>query len=204
MVTETNGGKDEIKLDEVLPVIDVARIANLEIATWRAHNNAEHALMASLFIEYNMSLYGIKKEVADQILPIMLEVVRFHDSGESEKSVDAAVRYYDLIKMNTDLKFDPKKIAELEIEWWKTHDELGKSKNIDDLAQVFTDLYSGIYGVGMEDLIRAGKLKAEATIEHDLAEDPLTLSSEVEGHWDKAKELLVSFYLEIGTALGNG
>jgi len=52
-----------------------------------------------------------------------------------------------------------------------------------------------------EKMRKAGQLKAEATREHDLAENPNIPPNEVEKHWDKANQLLINFYAELKNAL---
>ena len=54
-----------------------------------------------------------------------------------------------------------------------------------------------MFGIDRNKLKIAGKLKAEATKEHDLAEDLNTKDDEIEKHWNKAEELLINFYSEL-------
>ena len=49
--------------------------------------------------------------------------------------------------------------------------------------------------------MKAGKLKAEATNEHDLAENPNTPKTDIDSHWEKAKQLLIDFYAELSKQL---
>jgi hypothetical protein len=81
------------------------------------------------------------------------------------------------------LKFDPVKV-------WQS-----------ELAQAFVALYSTMFGIPVGHLQKAGKLRAEATREHDLAEDPNTPSNQVEDHWAKTGELHVEFYKELQKAV---
>jgi hypothetical protein len=181
--------------------VDPIQLGNLEVGWWRAHNDKDKSKMAHLLIEQNMALYGFSSEDAKASLQDLVEGVSYHDTRQWDEAVNAVTGYYQKIKEKTGLRFNPAEVAKLEVGWWQLHDELEHNPNKTPLADAFAKLYATQFGLEIEKMKKAGQLKAEATREHDLAEDPDTLPNEVESHWDKANQLLIDFYGELKNAL---
>lgn len=181
--------------------IDPTQLGNLEIGWWKAHNDHDKPKMAQLLVQQNVALYGFTPDEAKEALQQLVQGVNYHDTREWDKAVDAVTVYYQKVKDKTNLDFSPRKVAELEVGWWQLHDELEHNPDKSQLAEAFAKLYATQFGIDTEKMIKAGQLKAEATREHDLAEDPGTQPSEVDGHWDKANQLLIGFYSEIRNVL---
>lgn len=177
------------------------QLGDLEVGWWKAHNDKDKPRMAQLLIEHNVALYGFTPEEAQEALKSLVHGVNFHDTREWDKAIEATAVYYQKVKDRTGLDFDPKEMAELEVGWWKLHDELEDNPDKTQLAEAFAKLYSTQFGVEVEKMAEAGRLKAEATREHDLAEEPDTSKGEMEGRWDKANQLLIDFYTELNEAL---
>ncbi|MBU0572213.1 hypothetical protein KKH23_00910 [Patescibacteria group bacterium] len=182
--------------------LNPVKLGDLEVGWWKAHNDKDKPRMAQLLIEHNVALYGFAPEEAQEALKSLVQGVNYHDTREWDKAVEVTTSYYQKIKDKTGLGFDPKEVAKLEVGWWKLHDELEENPDKTRLAETFAKLYATQFGIGVEKMTKAGKLKAEATREHDLAEKSGTPEDEVENHWDKANQLLIEFYSELKTAIG--
>ena len=182
--------------------IDPVQLGNLEVGWWKAHNDKDKPRMAQLLVEQNVALYGFTSGEAQEALKSLVRGVNYHDTREWGKAVEATVSYYQKVKDKTGLGFDQKEVAELEVGWWHLHDELEGNPDKTRLAEAFAKLYATQFGVDVERMAKAGQLKAEATREHDLAEEPGIPENETEGHWDNAKKLLIDFYTELNEVLG--
>jgi hypothetical protein len=180
---------------------DPVRVGQLELGWWRAHNEKNKPEMVKLLTQQNMELYGLSKEEAMLALKALGEGIGYHDSREWDKAVEAVARYYEVIKKKTGLLFDSHQVAKLEVGWWQLHDKLEHNPDKSELAKALTLLYATIFGLPIERLEKAGKIRAEATWEHDLAEDPTTPENLVESHWVKTGELHVEFYKELQKAI---
>jgi len=77
----------------------------------------------------------------------------------------------------------------------------GKKSDKSKLADAFVNLYSVVLNIDPSLLTNAGKYKAEATRQHDLAEDPLTPPKNVGTYWKNAEFNLISFYKELQKAI---
>lgn len=181
--------------------IDPTQLGNLEVGWWRAHNDKDKPRMAQLLIEQNMALYGFSPEEAKSALQDLVGGVSYHDTRQWDEAINAVTGYYQKIKEKTALGFDPAEVAKLEVGWWQLHDELEHNPDKTALADAFAKLYATQFGVEIEKTKKAGQLKAEATREHDFAEDPSTPPDEVEMHWGKANELLIDFYQELKSVI---
>ena len=177
--------------------INPIQLGNLEVGWWKAHNDHNKPLMVQLLIQQNVALYGFSPEEAKNALQRLVEGVNYHDTREWDKAVEAVTDYYQKVKNKTGLDFESKQVAELEVGWWQLHDKLEHNPDKKELAEAFSKLYATQFGIDTKRMLKAGQLKAEATREHDLAEDPNIPQNEVEGHWDRANQLLIDFYSEI-------
>jgi len=183
-------------------MIDPVQLGKLEVGWWRAHNDHDKPKMAQLLVQQNVALYGFTPQEAKQALRQLVEGVNYHDTRDWKKAIEAVAGYYQKVKEKTGLTFNPQQLAELEVGWWKLHDELENNPDKSQLAKAFAQLYSTQYGVDTEKMMKVGQLKAEAIREHDLAEDPGTPPDQIEKHWDAAGRLLIDFYGEIKNVIG--
>ncbi|MFA6005537.1 MAG: hypothetical protein WC775_03580 [Patescibacteria group bacterium] len=180
-----------------ISITDPTRLGTLEVGWWKAHNEKNKPEMVKLLTEQNMLLYKLDEEEAEKALQLLAGGVKFHDTREWDKAIDEVTKYYALIKSKTGAAFNPEEMGKLEVAWWQLHDKLEHELDKTELARLFALLYATQFGVDVELLTYAGELKAAATYEHDLAEDPNTPLEDVDAHWDKAKGLLVGFYEEL-------
>ena len=185
----------------MLKEFDPEVLGRLEVGWWKAHNAKDHSLMLELLIKQNVNLYSFTPQEARETLKFLIQATKFHDTRDWNAAVSLVGEYYRVIKTKTGLQFNPKRVAELEVGWWKLHDELEGNEDKSPLATAFVNLYSMQFGIPKDKLLKAGELKAKATHEHDLAEGPSTRPEDVETHWKKAEQLLIEFYRELRKAL---
>lgn len=176
---------------------DPNKVGEAEVDWWIAHNDHDKEKMVALLIKEHQELYGFSEEEARTAIESFVGAAKYHDGRELEKAINFVTDYYQAIKNKTGLDFNPKKAAELELNWWGIHDALELEKDKTPLAEAFAELYGEEFDINPEKLIKAGQLKAKATREHDFAEAKETPDDERELHWQKTKELLINFYQEL-------
>ena len=73
-------------------------------------------------------------------------------------------RFYLLVARDSDLRIDPGRAAELEVEWWRLHRAHQHDPGVpgSDLEQALVDLYSYTYGVDPEAVRPAAAARVEA------------------------------------------
>ncbi|KKQ51924.1 hypothetical protein A2865_00765 [Candidatus Woesebacteria bacterium RIFCSPHIGHO2_01_FULL_39_17] len=182
-------------------IIDPVKLGNLEVGWWRAHHEGDKGKLLELLVEYNVNFYGFSQDEAKDAIGDLIQGVKYHDTREWAKAIDSVSKFYLRVKEKTELSFDPEEIAGLEVGWWKLHDDLENNPDKSKLGEAFAKLYAVQFGVEEEKLTKAGRLKAEATRQHDIAEEPSTPTREIEKHWKKANQLLVNFHSELKRVL---
>jgi hypothetical protein len=73
--------------------------------------------------------------------------------------------FYRLVRASERLAIDPRRAAELEVEWWRAHREdqyTSNPENAEALIAALADLYAYTYGVGHSEVRLAAALRAEA------------------------------------------
>jgi hypothetical protein len=72
-------------------------------------------------------------------------------------------RFYRLLRKSEDAGFDPRRAAELEVEWWRAHRENQHgSDSEEELIAALRDLYAYTYGANSDSVREAAALRAEA------------------------------------------
>ena len=170
------------------------KVAQLEVAWWKAHHAKDKRLMFEGLVAQHMEMYGLTKEEALSIVNHFVTGIKFHDTREWDLATEAVQKAYEVIKRVLQLNFETKKAAALEIGWWQLHDKLEFVEDKTPLAQNFADLYATVFSLESAELIEAGKMKAEATRQHDLAEAEGAKEDEIERCWTRAEECLAEFY----------
>ena len=93
--------------------------------------------------------------------------------------------------------FDPRKVAEDEIGWWKSHHERDYDRVIEQMTAVYEQLYNLTREVAQEVVM----LRIEAAKEHDLAEEEGISANESQQHWDKALEFMIQHFEMLNEAI---
>jgi hypothetical protein len=176
---------------------DPEKLGTAEATWWRAHHEHNSEILKKGLFEQNMEMYALSMEDTFKVLAILFEAVKAHDERDWDTAINKMSEYYFIVKNSLRLDYDPKDIAQKEIKWWKTHDELENNPDKTPLINDFAEVYSTQFGVSKESLMKAAELRARATQEHDLAEDPNTPGDQIEYHWNNVKVLLIQFYDEL-------
>ncbi|WP_270888669.1 hypothetical protein [Pedococcus sp. 5OH_020] len=73
-------------------------------------------------------------------------------------------RFYALVVAHSDLRLDPTRAAELEVEWWRLHRARQHDSSVSraDLEQALVDLYAYVYGTAPSLMAEAARCRAEA------------------------------------------
>lgn len=170
------------------------KIGEYEIRWWIAHNDKDKEILKKYLALQNMELYGVNEDTASKMVVFLFTAVKYHDTRDRNGAIEQMEQFYNLVKLQKGYDFNSHKVAELEVDWTELHDRLEHNPDKTELAAIFSKLYESIFSLPDGNLFEAGKERAAATFEHDLAEDPDTPSSDVESHWEKAKQHLVTFY----------
>ncbi|MBU1110838.1 di-trans,poly-cis-decaprenylcistransferase [Patescibacteria group bacterium] len=174
---------------------DSRKAAQYEVGWWWAHNERDVEKMRRNFLSWVKELYGVGKNDAKRMMEFLSEAVsRGHDRRDWDRAVAQMTGFYRLVKKSMRTDFEPSRAAELEVDWWRVHDELEDSVDKEPLEQAFIELYGEIFQQSALQLQQAAHWRAMATFEHDLAEKEGVTLDEMEKHWGKARDYLEKFY----------
>jgi hypothetical protein len=106
--------------------------------------------------------------------------------ADYERALPDLRRYYRLIQRDSDVSFDPGKVAGLELEWWIIHRERGQHSE-GDLENALAVLQAAIYSGPPSDFEAHAKTRAEAMLIRDNRADA---GGVTEQDWNRIGALL--------------
>ncbi len=180
---------------------DPTATAHAEYEFWRAHNDKDVPRLRDALESWTSELYGLDPEASAEAVEHLLEATQYHDVRDWDAATKCATDYYQVISERSDLHFSPRKAGALEVTWWRIHDELEHETDKTPLVEAFGRLYAEVFGVSPDVIREMSKFKTQATVEHDRAEGPDTLSDKVEGHWGAAAQALEQGYRVLKRAI---
>lgn len=87
-----------------------------------------------------------------------------YPDNDPEAARRLMTRFYQLLRKSAGEALDPRRAAQLEVEWWRVHREVQHRRdgNSEPLAAALRDLYAYSYSVDPAEVQRAAALRAEA------------------------------------------
>ncbi|MDO8265119.1 MAG: hypothetical protein Q7T34_01980 [Candidatus Parcubacteria bacterium] len=101
------------------------------------------------------------------------------------------------MKGNSD--FDPKKVAECEIGWWKAHNEKDYNEVINQMAAEYMHLFGIRYKIAKKVVL----FRIKAAKEHDLAEKDGITKQEADAHWKSARKFAEQHFQMLKDAIND-
>jgi len=184
-----NDGVPKVKFDP-------KKVGKLEYEWWRAHNEKDEGKLRKFLIEWTGELYSLNETSSQKASEFFIKAVKYHNLGNWSKAIEEMEWFYKFIKEEKEMIYQPKTVAQLEVNWWRIHDEL--EGNIDKwrLEKTFGELYGEIYRLSDLQTTKMAHLKALATFAYDLA-DKSKLNDKEEKYWKLAKDYLIKAYLAL-------
>ena len=92
-----------------------------------------------------------------------------YPDNDPEAARRLMTRFYQLLRKSAGEALDPRRAAQLEVEWWRVHREVQHRRdgNSEPLTAALRDLYAYSYSVDPADVQRAAALRAEAMVVSD-------------------------------------
>ena len=122
--------------------------------------------------------------------------------NDPDAARDLMRRFYLLVARDSDLRIDPKRASELEVEWWRLHRAHQHDPGVpgSELEQSLVDLYAYVYGADPATLRPAAAARVEAMdlsdawVEAGCREDDPRLAAE--------RQALIASYTALRAAVG--
>ena len=163
------GGNDTLKHFEFNPEVT----AKLEIAWWRLANIPEGVRFRDYAIKHLKEQFGLSGRLAAQAAKFLIEAIIEENNKKYEKAVLKMKKFYELVKGEVRLAFEPKLVAYLEV---KMHKEKGENE------ETTKEFLSETYRISLFQAAKAAHLRVLAAVARN------------RGNWVKAEDYLQKYY----------
>jgi len=184
---------------------DPVRVGNLETDAWAAYYRREWRTFLRAAVGMVGAGFGMSRlrtvQGAWYVLRANQKWAPYPDN-DPDAARDQMRRFYALVMDQSDLRLDPVRAAELEVEWWRLHREHQHHTGVEEraLVQALVDLYAYVYGAEPDDVRPAAAERVEAMDLSDAwveagcdLDDPLLA---------REREALVTSYTALRAAVG--
>ena len=179
------GAKDKMAHLKFRPEVT----ARLEVGWWRLQNIPQGTRFRDYAVKHIKEQYGLSKTLATQAAKYMIEAVVEGKDKKWEKSMVSAKKFYELIRNEIKLAFEPSLAASLQVKLWRGINGKDKVEVADGVEDIARHLYAEVYRISVFQATKAAHLRVLANIERNLAE-----KGHGEYHWDRAEDYLEKFY----------
>lgn len=163
--------------------------AELELGWWRLGNIPEGTGFRDYAIGHIKEQYGLSKSLATQAAKYMIQAIIEGRENKWNKSMKAAKRFYQLIRDEIKLAFEPSLAASLQVKLWRDTNGKNQVEVGDNAEETARRLYAEVYRISVFQAAKLAHLRVLATIERNKAERGYG-----EHHWVKAEDYLEKFY----------
>lgn len=163
------GGNDTLKHFEFNPEVT----AKLELAWWRLGNIPEGMRFRDYAIKHLREQFGLSSRLASQAGKLLIEAFLEEKKSKYDRAVLKMKKFYELVKGEVKLAFEPKLVAYLEV---KMHREKGENE------ETTREYLAETYRISLFQAAKAAHLRVLAAVERN------------RGNWDKAENYLRLYY----------
>jgi undecaprenyl diphosphate synthase len=147
--------------------------AKLEIDWWRLKNIPEGVRIRDYAMKHLKEQYGLSKTLALEAAKYLIEAIAEEKDEKWEKATEKMKKFYELIKSEIKLAFEPKLVAYLEV---KMRKEKGENE------ETTKEFISEAYRISLLQAAKAAHLRVLAMVEGN------------RGNWAKAEDYLHRYY----------
>ena len=179
------------------------RVAYFEAAGWRAYYEHRWFKMLRLIV-------GLCQEQFSIPFPMSLRAGYYTTRASAawvpvehdEKKILAYLeKFYHIARHYSGLKYEPSRVAVLELQYFDVHRRLSGKTEKDEFLQTLVDLHSAIFGLSADQVRESAQWRLLAANTVDLITS--NTSTDIEGDWAKLEEYLRRCYHSIQRELKN-
>lgn len=179
------GGNDSVEHLKFKPEL----AAKLELNWWRLRNIPEGTRFRDYAMQHIKEQYGMSKDLAIEAAIYLTKAVLEGQKSQWEKAKEPLKKFYELVKGELKLAFEPSLATSLELRLWK---DLSKKESLDgvvDVEDVARQLYAEVYRISLFQAAKLAHLRVLAAVERNMAESGMG-----DYHWSRAEDYLQKFY----------
>jgi undecaprenyl diphosphate synthase len=179
------GAKDKVIHFKFKPEVT----AKLELAWWRLRNIPEGTKFREYAFEHLKEQYGLSKSLAKDAALYMTKAVLEGEKSEWEKAKKPLKKFYELVKGELKLAFEPSLATSLELRLWKDLSKKDSYEEAPDIEDIARQLYAEVYRISLFQAAKLAHLRVLAAVERNMAERGMGNE-----HWVRAEDYLSKFY----------
>lgn len=147
--------------------------AKLELSWWRLKHVPEGMRIRDYAMEHLKEQFGLSKELAKDAAKLLIEALAEEKVSKFEKAKEKMGKFYQLIKGELKLAFEPKLVASLDV-------NLRRDNGEDEEAT--KEYLAEVYRISLFQAAKAAHLRVLANVESN------------KGNWDLAEDYLQKYY----------
>ena len=133
--------------------------------------------------------YGLSKKLAFEAAKYLIEAVAEEKDEKWDKATERMKKFYELIKGEVKLAFEPKIVASLEVDFARKMEDKDSVASASEAEGVAREHLAEVYRISLFQAAKAAHLRVLAGVERNLA-----LGGLGEEHWLKAEGYLQKYY----------
>jgi hypothetical protein len=186
------------------PLFDPDRLAELEVAGWRAYYSKRWAKMLVLLLQLSREQFGFSWPRALQAAYYIVRAsVAWKPVDHDVKVVRRYLRkFYRLARQHgSRFQFEPKEVADAELRYWFVSRKYSTTPWREDspLIKTMTDLHAALFRISPEAAYPSGYWRARSL--HELGIITGGRSTDLESDWARVEELLHDGYRRLLAAI---
>lgn len=182
---------------------DADEVARLDTAMWRSYYSRQRFKMYGELTELLETQYKLPFWRRQLVAFYAAKGAFVFKDGKSRddylKAVPDVEKFYTEIRDISTTAFDPRRVAQLEVEWWIVHRER-KTHNPGDRARALAEAAAAVYEMPVEKFIEHGDLRARAMEIRDTRAESGGVS---EQDWQQIDDLLHASWRSLHQAVNN-
>ena len=179
------GGNDAVEHLKFKPEL----AAKFELNWWRLRKIPEGTRFRDYAIQHLKEQFGLSKDLAIEAAFLMTQAIIEGEQEKWEKAKTPLKKFYQLIKDELKLAFEPSFATSLEVKLWQDLSGKEDVKEAADVEETARQYYAEVYRISLFQAAKLAHLRVLANVERNLAERGLG-----EYHWVRAEDYLQKFY----------
>jgi undecaprenyl diphosphate synthase len=182
------GGDDKVEHLKFDPRVT----AKLELSWWRLSHIPEGMRIRDYAMKHLKEQYGLSKHLAKEAAVYFIEAIAEEKDEKWDKAKDSMKKFYQLIKGEIKLAFEPKIVASMEVDFNKEMKSKDSVASASDAEGIAAEHLAEVYRISILQATKAAHLRVLAGVEKNLA-----LAGLGDEHWDRAEDYLHKYYLAL-------
>jgi hypothetical protein len=173
------------------------RVAYFEAAGWRSYYDRQWPRMLRLIVGLCQEQFHIPfpRSLLAAYYTTRASLAWVPVDHDEQKVLAQLEKFYRIARSYSGLKYDPARVAVLELQYFDVHRRLAGNPEKREFLQALIDLHSAIFGLSPEQVKESAEWRLRAANTVDLITS--NTSADIEGEWAKLEEYLRQCYRSI-------